>query len=306
MKQILLIGEALIDRYNRDNKAIDKIGGAPANVAAAINKLGVTSHFVGMIGSDKEGNSIYKEFENFKLITKYLIRSNTPTTIANVTIDENGERDFTFIRGADAELKRSDFNDINVSNYDLIHLGSATAMLGGDLWESYKEVINEAKNNNVQISFDPNHRQALYENKEKEFIERSLFIIKHSTIVKVSIEEGELLTGKKSIEEISKDIINLGAKIVVITLGSKGTYVRQGNKETIVESIKVEQVDSTGAGDAFIGFLIGQYVLENNNVDFNKLSELIKVANIGAALSVKTIGALNSIPEMSEIKKYIK
>ncbi len=99
--------------------------------------------------------------------TKYVIEDeNTSTTIAYVSIDENGERDFEFIRGADANLsvEKVDFNSFKDSK--IIHLGSATAMLGGSLYEVYKEFINFGLRENKFISFDPNYREALYHDKK--------------------------------------------------------------------------------------------------------------------------------------------
>lgn len=306
MYKILSVGEALIDKFNINGKITEKVGGAPINVAAAASKFNVPVTFVGAIGNDHFGLFIKKILLKEGINTSGLVTKYLPTTVAYVEVDSDGERSFKFKRGADENLK---FTDISKSllRFDILHLGSATAMLGGKLWETYNKLLNSSKNK--IIIFDPNYRKALYEGIEKEFISKSLSIIKKSDIVKVSLEELEILTGLGK-KEGSEKLIELGAKIVFITLGEEGTYVATSKFQKIVKSVNVKQVDSTGAGDAFIGYIAGSIAKDSLSkieiMNKNIISQITKKANISASLTVTNHGGLEAIPNLEEVEKVWK
>lgn len=318
MAKVICPGELLIDFISLENgkslveveKFQKKAGGAPANVATALVKLGTSAEFVGAVGCDSFGKFLLNTLKRYNVGTKYAIKdANNATTIAYVSIDENGERDFEFMRGADGNLSCSqiDFNSFKESK--IIHLGSATALLGGSLYEVYKEFVNYALKENKFISFDPNYREALYDDKKEVFVERCKEIIKYTDLIKVSEEEGEIITGEKNVEKMVDKLHDLGAKIVTITLGGEGAVVSINNINK-VGSIKVKMIDSTGAGDAFIGALLSQIAsLEDCKSilkDEDKLIEFTKKANVVGALTTTKLGALDSIPSWEEAMLEIK
>lgn len=313
MAKVICPGEVLIDFISLENgkKLVDvekfqkKAGGAPANVATALVKLGATAEFVGAVGRDSFGKFLIKTLNHYNVGTKHVIEDHHfGTTVAYVSIDEHGERDFEFMRGADEKLKPEQvkFNDFKDSK--MIHLGSATALLGGNLYEVYRSFIQFGLNENKFISFDPNYRDALYNEKKELFINNCKEIIKCVDLIKVSEEEGQIITGEMEVEKMIDKLHELGAKIVTLTLGKQGALISI-NKIQMVPSIKVDMIDSTGAGDAFIGALLSQIAnLENPKsilVDEDLLMEFTKNANKVGALTTTKLGALDSIPTWEEV-----
>ncbi|WP_235068765.1 carbohydrate kinase [Turicibacter sp. TJ11] len=313
MAKVICPGEVLIDFISLENgkKLVDvekfqkKAGGAPANVATALVKLGASAEFVGAVGKDSFGKFLIETLNRYEVGTSQVIEDeHLGTTIAYVSIDENGERDFEFMRGADGNIspQQIDFNAFK--DCKIIHLGSATALLGAQLYEVYQAFIEFANQHDKFISFDPNYRDALYHDKQELFVKHCKEVIKHVDLIKVSEEEGQIITGESDHQQMIAALHDLGAKIVTLTLGKEGSLVSIENTHK-VESIAVKMVDSTGAGDAFIGALLSQIAnLEQPKVilkDEKMLVDFTKNANKVGALTTTKLGALDSIPSWDEI-----
>ena len=227
------------------------------------------------------------------------------TTIALVGIDENGERNFDFLRGSDGDYSFNNIDLSKITNSDIIHFGSATGFLDGELKKTYFKLMEYAKNNNIYVSFDPNYRDALITtDKLAQFIEDSIFFIKQSDFNKLSDEELFLLTGEKEITTGVNKLHDLGVKVVTITLGSKGTYLSVNKENIIIPSIKIKQVDSTGAGDAFVGAVLKQVsdIEDKQNIGFEEWKNIIEFANKVGAITCTNYGAIASMPKLSDIK----
>lgn len=313
MAKVICPGEVLIDFISLENgkKLVDvekfqkKAGGAPANVATALVKLGASAEFVGAVGKDSFGKFLIETLNRYEVGTSHVIEDpNLGTTIAYVSIDEDGERDFEFMRGADGNLSPEQINFEAFNDCKIIHLGSATALLGAQLYDVYQAFIKFANQNNKFISFDPNYRDALYHDKKELFVNHCKEVIKHVDLIKVSEEEGQIITGESDHNQMIAALHDLGAKIVTLTLGKEGSLVSIENTYK-VESIPVKMIDSTGAGDAFIGALLSQIAnLEQPKVilkDEKMLVEFTKNANKVGALTTTKLGALDSIPAWDEI-----
>ncbi|UOB19211.1 carbohydrate kinase family protein [Abyssalbus ytuae] len=315
MINVFCIGEILIDfvaekQGNDLSKAdnfIKKAGGAPANVAAAISKLKGKSYFVGAVGKDPFGLFLKNTLKNLNVLTTHLQEKEIFTTLAFVSIAENGERDFVFSRGADAFLDY-DPNFKTKLKESLVHFGSATAFLEGNLESTYSLYLNEAVTNDCFISFDPNFRTDLWKNNEQDFIKKSIAFIEKADFSKFSIEEAQLISGETDIEKACDKLHKYGTKIIAVTLGSEGTYLSTLSHKEIIKSIKVNPIDTTGAGDAFVGcFLKLVADLKNPKVDledFILLKKMIKTANVAGALTTTNYGAIASLPTMETIKRY--
>ncbi len=314
MKKVFCIGELLIDfvaeKQGSDlSKAVEfsrKAGGAPANVACAISKLGGNSSFIGCVGQDPFGTYLLNVLSSYGVDISLAQRAEDFTTLAFVSLAEDGERDFVFDRGADRELKyqpsiKKDFPD------SIVHFGAATAMLGGSLEEAYSRYYFDALTQDSFISFDPNYRADLWKNKEAVFIKKCLPFIEKSHLCKFSLEEAALLSGKKDLDEACDYHHNLGARIIAITLGSEGTYISTGKERTTVPSIEVKAVDTTGAGDAFIGCLLQQIATLDHATDIledrEQLIEMVEIANRAGALTTTNYGAIESLPDPNHLKK---
>ena len=179
--RIYCIGELLIDFVGENqgsdlSKAVTftkKAGGAPANVASAIAKFGGKSSFIGCVGNDPFGNFLINVLKEQNVDVSLAQRSDTFTTLAFVSIAEDGERDFVFSRGADKELTY-DPNNRKALKKNIVHFGAATALLGGDLEEAYGHYLFDALCNDTFISFDPNFRTDLWREK-KNFSLKNVF-----------------------------------------------------------------------------------------------------------------------------------
>lgn len=315
MSKIVCIGELLIDFICTDinmglvkgENFIKKAGGAPANVCAAISKLGGKASFVGKVGNDSFGIFLKETLDNENVDTDMLILDRKEnTTLAFVSIANDGERDFIFNRGADEKLKYKELNIEKIKEAKIIHLGSATALLGGELKETYTKILELAKNENKIITFDPNYRVDLWRERVEKFIEESKKYIKEADIVKVSDEEVLLISGKNKIEDGVKELHKIGAKVVLVTLGKEGTLLSIEENQEIVSSIKITPVDTTGAGDAFIGGVL--YKIANDNLsksditNIEKMREIVKFGNKVGAKTCEKYGAISALPTLDEIE----
>lgn len=309
MKKVICPGEALIDFVSSDigknikgtNTFVKKAGGAPANVAAAISKLGVESYFCGTVGKDAFGDFLEETFKKNNINTSLMFKlEDHNTTFAFVSLMENGERDFEFARDADSCLN-CDMINVDLNEFDLYHFGSATAFLDGELKDTYYKLKDYALKNNKIISFDANYRESLFGRKKDEFIKCSIDFIKDSHIVKLSEEEACLISGKNDIYIASEYIINLGCKNLIITLGKDGALVSTQDYKEIIETIPIKMKDATGAGDAFIGAVISQFLIMPDK----DIRDIVKYANIVGGITTTRIGALESIPTIDEVNEFI-
>lgn len=312
MKNIFCIGELLIDfvaeKQGKDlskaNEFSKKAGGAPANVACAISKLGGKGVFVGCVGKDPFGTFLLNVLQNSEVDISLAQRSDIFTTLAFVSNDEDGERDFVFSRGADRELKY-DSSLKNKFKDNMVHFGAATAMLGGNLEDSYSRYFFDALTQDSFISFDPNYRVDLWKGKEDIFIKKSMPFIGKSNLCKFSLDEAYLISKKDTIEKACEYLHNIGTPIIVITLGGEGTYLSTAGFKTTVKSIRVKPVDTTGAGDAFIGCLLKQISdldsLDDLHEKTELLSKMVAMANKAGAITTTKFGAINALPTQNQL-----
>ncbi len=313
MKNVFCIGELLID-FVAENQGRDlvqaghftkKAGGAPANVACAISRLGGRSSFVGCVGEDPFGAFLAGVLEANRVDTRHLQRSETFTTLAFVSIAEDGERDFVFSRGADRELNYLP-SVKEAFRGNMIHLGAATALLGGPLEKAYGHYFFDGLTQRAFISFDPNYRHDLWKRKEEVFIKKCMPFIEKANLCKFSLEEAQLLSGSRDLSGACEVLHKVGAEVIVITLGGDGTYLSNGTRAETIPSIKVVPVDTTGAGDAFIGCLLQQLAEASDLAalrnDFEKLAGMVRVANAAGALTTTRFGAIESLPDPEQLR----
>ena len=265
--KILCIGEALIDLICTDkgsslsegNNFLKKAGGAPTNVAAAIAALGGNVELAAKVGVDPFGKHLIEVMNDFGVNTKWMLQDEHYfTTFAFVSLMENGERDFYFNRGADGQLSRQEVEDINLDEFAIIHFGSATGFLPGPLQAAYQGLLQKALLKDIFISFDPNYRHLLFKNNTQAFIDQSWNFLDCCHFFKLSDEEAILLTGAATLPDAVTILLEKTTGVFAITLGKDGTMLGFNNSTVIVPSIVVTPVDTTGAGDAFVGALLYQ------------------------------------------------
>ncbi len=313
MGKILCIGEALIDMICTDKGKplskgehfLKKAGGAPANVAAAVAALGGTVDMAAKVGTDPFGQHLVDLLADMGVGTRFMFRDPAHfTTFAFVSLMENGERDFYFNRGADGELSVEDLSGIQFDEYDIIHFGSATGFLPGPFQHAYLHLLQQAVASKMFVSFDPNYRQLLFGHQQDTFIEQSFRFLKACSFFKVSDEEAMLLTRTHSLEAAMEQLMAPTSAVFAITLGADGTLLRFGSQTLTVESIPVTPVDTTGAGDAFVGALLFQLQQAGSGrmhaLDLNDWQKLVRNANKAGARTCAYMGAMEAFRHLSK------
>ncbi len=312
MNKILCIGEALIDMICTDRDVslsqgqhfLKKAGGAPTNVAAAIAALGGNVSLAAKVGADPFGDHLVTVLQDFGVDTKWMLRDDALfTTFAFVSLLHNGERDFVFNRGADGALSTADLTELSIKDYSIVHFGSATGFLPGPLQETYKHYLHAAKDQHAFISFDPNYRQLLFPHDAGSFISQAKYFIEACDFFKLSDDEALLITETGSLDAAIEKLRKLSGAVFAVTIGSKGTILSVGNKLNTVPSIPVQPVDTTGAGDAFVGALLYQLSLKQkatiNQLSFDEWRHLVANANKAGARTCAFMGAMEAFKHLS-------
>lgn len=310
--KILCIGEALIDMICTDTGStlskgehfLKKPGGAPTNVAAAIAALGGDVMLAAKVGADPFGQQLVEVMRDFGVSTVHMaVDGQHFTTFAFVSLMEDGERDFVFNRGADGELTEEEIEGIDLTYVSIIHFGSATAFLPGPLQKAYVSLMQRARAEEIFISFDPNYRHLLFRDNRESFIEQSWTFLKQCHFFKVSDEEAMMLADRTTASEAAAVLSEGTSATFAITLGKEGTLLVHGDDKVIVPSIAIKPVDTTGAGDAFVGGVL--YQLSNFSLPaIQALAtedwiKLVANGNKAGARTCEYMGAMEAFKHLS-------
>jgi fructokinase len=291
---ILSIGEILVDMIGDTNNTFQMfIGGAPFNVAVNAKQSGAKAGFVGRIGKDVAGNFIEDSIKLYKLDYANLQQDNIRnTTLAFVALDRFGERNFTFFRHDTADFNL-DIGDIDFDKYkdlNIVHIGSLMLSEKRGI-EFAKAMVKKIKDKNLLFSFDVNFRYDLYPAKEDAFKAYKKFIEK-ADILKFSSDEILDYTKEVSLQKAIEKVNCKG--LLLITLGSEGSMFCINGETEIVETVKVNPVDTTGAGDAFYGAILAK-IDEIGYANLNKenLTMALRFANTKGAKATLHKGAVS-------------
>lgn len=309
---ILCIGEALIDLICTDkgssladgNNFLKKAGGAPTNVAAAIAALGGNVELAAKVGTDPFGKHLIEVMNDFGVSTQWILQDEHYfTTFAFVSLMENGERDFYFNRGADGQLSSEEVEGINLDEFAIIHFGSATAFLPGPLQAAYQGLLQKALLKDIFISFDPNYRHLLFKHDRQAFIDQCWNFLDHCHFFKLSDEEAILVTGATTLNEAVTILLEKTTAVFAITLGKDGTMLGFNNTTVIVPGIAVTAVDTTGAGDAFVGALLYQLACKTTGqvktMRVEDWRQIVVNANKAGARTCEYMGAMEAFKHLN-------
>lgn len=312
---IVALGEILIDftpcgKSESGMKIFEQNpGGAPANVLVSAQNFGAKTAFIGKIGKDMHGEFLKETLEKYKVETKGLIVDEEVfTTLAFVSLNEKGERNFSFARkpGADTFLKKEEVDIELIKNSKIFHFGSLS-LTNEPAKSATIYSVEEAHRMGVIVSYDPNYRALLWKNKEVAIKEmRSL--IKYVDIMKISDEETTLLTGYEEPEKAAEELLNQGVSAVFITLGAEGALLKTKKFQIKVKGKSCNIVDTTGAGDCFWGSIL--YKLTQRDKKLYDLTEeegreLLEFANGAAGICVERRGAIPAMPQLGEVLEKI-
>ncbi len=306
---VISLGEALIDFIPLDptNSVYQKSpGGAPANVAVGLARLGVPATFLGKVGDDVLGRFLQGTLTEYGVNTAFMpLTGEARTGAVFVTLAENGERSFDFyiIPSADAFLSKHDVKEEVFANHKILHFGSIS-LIREPSRSATKRAIQLAKAHGMHISFDPNLRMGLWDSEEqaKEMI---VSMLKETDILKISEEELEFLTGEQEIDKgvQALDIYQIPLKFV--TLGEKGSIVYTLQGKVHVPALEVQAVDTTGAGDAYVSgvlYCLHEYDGSLESLTLVEAEQIARFASVSGALAASTKGAMTALPTLAEVK----
>ncbi len=282
-------------------------GGAPANVAVAAARNGLSTAFLGLLGNDDFGKRLKATLENegIRLLCQELT-DKAVTTLAFVTLYEGGERSFTFVRkpGADILLSPEDVNEEDIAACRLFHAGSFS-LSDSPAREAVALGMRLAHDMGKIVSFDVNYRDSIWQDMDRcrdEIFKLLPFI----DLLKISDEELFFVGGEENIPALME---KHNITVLIETLGSKGAKYYFKGKEKFIPGLKVQAVDATGAGDAFWGGFLGRLLMFHISSPKDITEEMVETAliygNISGGLCVEKMGGIPAIPTREEISRRL-
>lgn len=313
---ILALGELLIDMAPHDPSVSGgqlfeaNPGGAPCNVLAMAAKLGSACSFIGKVGEDTFGHALRDTVKQLGIDTRCLTTdAHTPTTLALVNLDAQGERSFTFYRkpGADLMLHKDDIDFSHIKDSRILHFG--TMSLTGDPCRSAtKAAVSYARSHGCLVSFDPNIRMLLWDH-EKDLRSAVHYGLKHCDILKMSDEELLYYSGENEIHNAAQSLHEAYPSIhlMLITLGAEGCLVLIRNDcFHIPGCYQPSVVDTTGAGDSFLGVFLHDIACQDfRSLSLQSLARTAQRANAAASIVIGRKGALLMMPSEAEIMQAL-
>ena len=317
MAKALCIGEILIDFISLDkdsglihSKSFEKApGGAPANVAVGLAKLGISAAFAGKVGADDFGEFLYKTLESHNVNPYCATALDAHTTLAFIASRSDGKKDILFYRGADTMMKPEEIPVEAIAESQVVHFGSVS-LSDSPSRETIFEALKVAQQKGAVISYDPNLRLKIWSN-PREARKWILKGMEFANIVKISMEEWEFVTGAAGLEEGSKKIFkNKNVGLLVVTLGADGCYYDTGSVSGYVHGFSADVIDLLGAGDSFTAALLMQLMTRDclSRLSFLTRDDLIPVlsfANAAGALTTTKRGVIPALPTFDEVEQFI-
>jgi len=307
---VITIGEVLVEfvkkgrdmpHYETGEYAGPFPSGAPAIFIDAASRLGLKSAIIGAVGKDDFGDLLKKRLADDNVnITHLFTREEYTTGIAFVTYFSDGSRRFVFHlkHSAAARIRPEDVNEDFVKMFRVLHIMGSALSIGEGIREACYRAVEIAKKAGIIVTYDPNLRAELIEPWLISKISKK--VLEAAEIVMPSKAELFDLTGKKSLEEASKEIFKYGVRLLIVKAGEKGS-IGMDRQDIIFEpAFIVPEVDPTGAGDAFDAAVVYSY-LKNRS-----LRETLELANAVGALKVTRMGPMEVPESLSEAECLMK
>ncbi|MBP3656074.1 MAG: carbohydrate kinase [Clostridia bacterium] len=312
MIDVVALGELLIDftMQSTDDAGYPTMaahpGGAPANFLAALAKYGSHAALIGKVGADTFGRLLRGTLEDAGIETRGLVMADDVfTTLAFVTLDETGDREFSFARkpGADTCIR---FEELDLSLIDeakVFHFGTLS-LTDEPARSATQQAVAYAKAKGKLITCDPNLRKPLWKD-EAAAKEQMLWSLAQADVVKISDEEVDFLFGL-SVQEGAKHILSTyGVKLVFVTCGAEGCWYDNGSACGMVPSLTGIQVaDTTGAGDIFGGSAVHMLLKTGKapeQLTDEELRGVVSFACTAAGLSTTKAGGISSVPAYDDV-----
>jgi fructokinase len=322
MKSILCFGEALIDFHaqpaadpSSPPAYLPHAGGAPANVAVAVAKLGGHAAFAGMLGADAFGDLLLRSLADAGVDMRYVQRTDKANTaLAFVSLDASGERSFSFYRPPSADLlfRSTHFDERAFADAAIFHVCS-NSLTEEAIAAVTLDGMARARKAGALVSFDMNLRPALWPAGEKPH-PRLWATLDVADLVKLSVEELDFMAAEAgSREAVYQRLWQGHARCLIVTDGAAAIHWLTPTQAGRFQPHAVVAVDTTGAGDAFVGGLL--YSLADHQAQSASLADLMADAGrrdavLGfaaacGALAVGRRGSFAAMPDMAEVRRFL-
>lgn len=311
MIDVFCIGEMVIDFTpgKEPNSYIANPGGAPANAAIAVSRLGRKSAFCGMLGADAFGDLLQRTLEENGVYAACQRRcSEAVTTLAFVSLTPSGERSFTFARkpGADMFLEPADIDDALLQESRIVHAGSCSLSKGAAS-EATRQAMRRAKALGKLVSFDINYRALLWDSDRQAAQEAVAKVLPDIDLLKLSDEEESFVGGWENIESVMRE--NKIA-LAVMTRGAGGAEAVWNRTHFSVSGRKVPVADTNGAGDAFWGGFLAALSESDCKTPADLTPDTIRraleTANMAGSLTVQRSGAIPALPYREDVLRALQ
>ncbi len=317
MYDVTALGELLIDfapksvNENGYPTLAANPGGAPGNFLAALSKYGCKTAMIGKVGDDLFGHLLLNTLREAGIETKgILVDSEVFTTMAFVSLDASGNRDFSFARkpGADTCLEPAEINESLILHSKVFHFGTLS-LTDEPAASATRKAIALAKEHGLLISLDPNLRKPLWKRGDdaRAAIEWGLH---QADLVKISDEEISWLWGLSPEEGAQKLLKEYDVSLVYATKGPKGCFAATRNTAVTVSSPGgIHVVDTTGAGDIFGGSAMSQFLHSGKSPDElteAELTRIVRFACTAASLSTQKHGGITSVPDLTDVQQRME
>lgn len=307
---IVCMGELLIDFVALESGVsvgeasgfVKAPGGAPANVAVAVARLGGESAFIGQVGADPFGHHLRDVLAAEGVDVRGLRMTGAANTmLAFVSLRADGERSFSFYRNPSADmLMRPEDVDLEIiGGAKIFHFGSIT-LINEPSRSATLAAVRAAQAAGALISYDPNLRPALWESTEAAKV-GIMSGMEFADVLKVSDEELLFLTGGDTVEPLWAAGERL--KLIVVTRGGAGASLFTREKRYDSTGKRVNAIDTTGAGDAFVAGLLVK--LNEHPADYiAQIEDILRFANACGALTTTQRGAIPSLPTRQQAESF--
>ena len=303
-QKIWVLGDAVVDLIpDGENHYLRCAGGAPANVAVGIARLGGESAFIGRVGKDPLGEFMQQTLQQENVQTSHMILDPQQRTSTVIVGLDNGERSFTFMvnPSADQFLQVADLPNFQANEWLLC---CSIALINNPSRETTFEAIRRIKAAGGFFSFDPNLRESLWASFDdmKQTVMQAVAL---ADVLKFSEEELTLLTDTQTLDDAFEKITALyPEKLIIVTLGKDGACYHLAGKQDVVASKALKPVDTTGAGDAFVGGLLAGLSQHANWKEIPVLEQILRQANACGALATTAKGAMSALPNKAQLAEF--
>jgi fructokinase len=323
---IVTLGEILVDMFPAElgrsltevSAFCPKPGGAPANVAVAAARLGKRVAFIGKVGDDAFGHHLANVLAREGVdIRGVRYDENARTTMAFIALPDENTAEFVFYRnpGADMLLRSEELDANLLREARAFHFGSLS-LTDQDNRRATIEAVAIARRAGALISYDVNYRPSLWR-KPEEALEQALAMLPQVDLLKVNEKEVTLLSQRDRVDpsnidelkEATQALLAHGPSLIVVTLGPNGSYFQTAEGGEFVPPFRVETVDATGCGDAFIAGLLSQLVGDRDwreQLTHERLCDAVRYANAVGALTALSLGVIPALPTASQVDEFLR